>query len=75
MKNLRGLGIGLLLIGILSFVLPLVGLQFRIINVFGPGSAPIVGVILAVIGIVLIIGSMAGRTRVKPSTGDKSQTQ
>jgi putative Mn2+ efflux pump MntP len=55
---MRGLGVALLVFGIGSFILPLIGMQFRLLSIFGEGSQPIVGVVLAVIGAVLIFVSM-----------------
>jgi hypothetical protein len=41
-----------MIIGAGSFVLPLIGLQFRVVDIFGP-AAPIIGGLLAVVGLIL----------------------
>jgi len=56
---MRGLGVALLILGIGSFILPLVGMQFRLLSLFGEGSQPIVAIVIAVIGAVLIFVSMS----------------
>lgn len=54
MKEFGGL---LLLFGIGSFVLPLVGLQFKIFRLFGDKST-VVGVVVAVVGGALLAFGM-----------------
>ena len=49
----RGWGITLLILGIGSFILPLLGLQFRLLNLFGDAT-PVLGAGLAVLGAVLV---------------------
>jgi DNA-directed RNA polymerase subunit RPC12/RpoP len=49
----RGIGCVLMVIGIGSFVIPLLGIQFRVVNFLGPEAAPIIGGLLAVVGLVL----------------------
>jgi hypothetical protein len=56
---MRGLGVALLILGIGSFILPLFGMQFRILNLLGEQSQPVVAVVLAVIGAVLLFVSMS----------------
>ncbi len=52
---MRGWGVTLIVIGLGSYVLPLLGLQFRLINLFGEGS----GLIFAGFGVILfVIGSI-----------------
>ena len=51
---LRGWGITLLILGIGSFILPLMNLQFRLLNVFGEAT-PFLGAGLAVVGAVLLV--------------------
>lgn len=55
---MRGWGITLLILGIGSFILPLMGMQFRLLSLFGD-AAPIVGIALAVIGGLLLFASRA----------------
>lgn len=50
---LRGWGITLLILGIGSFILPLMNLQFRLLNALGD-AAPVFGAVLAVVGAVLL---------------------
>ena len=52
--GMRGWGITLLILGIGSFILPLIGLQFRLLNLFGAATS-IIGAVLALIGAVLVI--------------------
>jgi hypothetical protein len=56
---MRGWGIILLIFGIGSFVLPMMGMQFRLLSIFGE-AAPIVGIILAVVGALLLALSFRG---------------
>ena len=49
----KGMGAMLLFLGIGSFVLPLIGLQFRIISIFGEG-AWIAGLIATGVGILMM---------------------
>jgi hypothetical protein len=53
-------GISFLILGVGSFVLPLVGLQFRVINAFGD-AAPCAGGVFAVVGIALVVAGLAKR--------------
>ncbi|MFO0969239.1 MAG: hypothetical protein U0793_27095 [Gemmataceae bacterium] len=52
--TMRGLGIAFLVLGIGSFILPLMGLQFRALGAFGQAT-PFIGAGLAVVGAVLLI--------------------
>jgi len=57
---MRSLGIWLLILGVGSFVLPMMNLQFRILSLFGE-HAPIAGIVMAVIGgIMLFAGGSEG---------------
>jgi uncharacterized membrane protein YgdD (TMEM256/DUF423 family) len=51
---MRSWGIYLLIFGIGSFLLPLMGLQFKLLSLLG-NSTPIVGGVLTVAGIVLLV--------------------
>jgi hypothetical protein len=53
-QSLMGWGVTLSLLGLGSFILPLFGLQFKILYLLG-GDSPIVGAILALIGAVLLL--------------------
>jgi hypothetical protein len=46
---LRRFAVGCLVLGIGTFVLPLMGFQFRLIEAMGP-AGPIVGIVLIVVG-------------------------
>jgi uncharacterized membrane protein YgdD (TMEM256/DUF423 family) len=48
------LGATLIILGGGSFVLPLFGLQFRLLSLFGKAT-PVIGIVLAVAGVILII--------------------
>ncbi|MCE2801403.1 MAG: hypothetical protein LW724_17860 [Planctomycetaceae bacterium] len=51
---MRSWGIYLLIFGIGSFLLPMMGLQFKLLSLLG-NSTPIVGGVLTVAGIVLLV--------------------
>lgn len=53
---MRGWAIWLLILGIGSFVLPMMGRQFILISIFGP-FAPLAGGAMAVVGLVMLIMS------------------
>lgn len=58
---MRSWGIYLLIFGIGSFLLPMMGLQFKLLTLLG-NSTPIVGGLLAIAGVVLIVlSSLAPR--------------
>jgi hypothetical protein len=50
---MRQWGIYLLIFGVGAFILPMVGLQFKILNVFGE-SLPLVAVAMALAGGVMV---------------------
>jgi uncharacterized membrane protein YeaQ/YmgE (transglycosylase-associated protein family) len=50
---MRSFGILLLVLGLGSFVLPMMNLQFRIMSVFGKSSST-VAIVMAVVGAVLL---------------------
>jgi hypothetical protein len=54
---MRGFGILLLVLGLGSFVLPHLNLQFRIMSVFGK-STPTVAIVMAVAGAIMVFLSM-----------------
>jgi hypothetical protein len=54
---MRGFGILLLVLGLGSFVLPHLNLQFRIMSVFGK-STPTVAIVMAVVGAALVLFSL-----------------
>lgn len=47
-------GVWVLILGLGSFILPMFGFQFRILSIFGD-AAPLVGIILTILGIVLLV--------------------
>jgi hypothetical protein len=47
------MGIYLLIFGVGSFILPMIGLQFMILSVFG-ASLPLVAGVMAVAGVVMV---------------------
>ncbi len=49
------LGAGLLLFGIGTFLLPMIGMQFNVLDLFGPNSQPLVGVAAIGLGILFLI--------------------
>jgi carbon starvation protein CstA len=61
-----GLGVALLILGLGSFLLPMLGLQFRLLSIFGEENETIAGIALAVIGAVLIIVGTMQRRRSAP---------
>ena len=56
---MRSWGIYLLIFGIGSFLLPMMGLQFKLLSLLG-NSTPIVGGLLTVAGVVLLVLSRLG---------------
>jgi hypothetical protein len=56
--SMRSWGNSLIVIGLGSFVLPLFGLQFKIINIFGAYQG-IAGIVAAVLGLILVLLSSA----------------
>ena len=50
----KGIGIMMMFMGIGGFVLPLMGVQFRILSFFGAGQYVVAG-ILAVVGLILLV--------------------
>lgn len=59
------LGVLLVILGVGSFVLPMIGYQFRLIEPLEPYQ-PWAGIILAAIGLITVI--YAGRRRAAPTT-------
>ena len=55
--TLRSWGITLSLLGIGSFILPYLGIQFKLVNLFGPAQSIVAG-LLAVAGAVLLFASL-----------------
>jgi hypothetical protein len=53
---MRGWGITFLILGVGSILLPMIGMQFCLMSFFGDAT-PIVGGILAVVGLVMVIVS------------------
>ena len=54
---MRGWGIMLLIFGIGSFILPLMGVQFRLMQLFGENTA-VAGIGLAALGAVMVGASV-----------------
>ena len=59
------LGVLLVILGVGSFVLPMIGYQFRLIEPLEPYQ-PWAGIILAAIGLITVL--YAGRRRAAPTT-------
>ena len=59
------LGVLLVILGVGSFVLPMIGYQFRLIEPLEPYQ-PWAGIILAAVGLITVI--YAGRRRAAPTT-------
>jgi hypothetical protein len=55
--TMRGWGVALPILGVGSFILPLMNLQFKLLQLFGEEGQPIVGAILIVAGIGLLAAS------------------
>ena len=51
---MRGLGVGLLVIGAGSFILPMMNMQFKLVSVFGPYEKP------AAIGMIVVGAILTG---------------
>lgn len=53
---MQGVGIGLVILGLLSFALPLVGVQFRLINLLGLAwGQPVAAMIFLALGVFLVL--------------------
>jgi hypothetical protein len=71
----RDWGIRLAILGVGGFVLPFVGLQFRILIPFG-AAIPIAAVVAAVGGYILVVGSTSeGRARARTAADSPSAAQ
>jgi hypothetical protein len=67
---MRGWGILLIVLGVGSFILPMMGMQFRLLSIFGEYTN-IAGAVMAVIGVILLgISFMAGK-----KTGEAPKAQ
>lgn len=51
---MKSLGGTLLILGIGSFILPLMGFQFRLISIFG-NNQTIAAIIMVIVGIILLL--------------------
>jgi hypothetical protein len=65
------LGVLLVILGVGSFVLPMIGYQFRLIEPLEPYQ-PWAGIILAAVGLITVI--YAGRRRAAPTTVVETST-
>jgi hypothetical protein len=65
MEAMLSLGVLLVILGVGSFVLPMIGYQFRLIEPLEPYQ-PWAGIILAAVGLITVI--YAGRRRAAPTT-------
>jgi hypothetical protein len=74
-RTRRGWGMTLLILGLGSFILPLMERQFVILMWFG-AAAPIVGAVLALIGLALVVQSFrsSGRPSDRPPPSRHSKT-
>lgn len=54
--SLKGFGVMLVVLGAGSFILPAMGLQFKVMSIFGDAQ-PIVAVIATIAGILLLVGN------------------
>jgi len=62
---MRTLSIYLLIIGLGSFILPMMGYQFKVIQIFGEGNESMLGIILMAIGaILLVLSFLKGKKQV-----------
>jgi hypothetical protein len=51
---MKSLGIWLLILGVGAFILPLMGIQFRLVNLFGEAQYYVAGG-MAAVGLVMVI--------------------
>lgn len=57
------MGISMIVMGIATFVLPMVGMQFNFMQLFGRENQPVVGAVLIVVGLLAAIGEAAAAGR------------
>jgi hypothetical protein len=50
----KGWGVTFIVLGAGSFILPMMGVQFRLISLFGE-AAPVVGVVLLALGVLMVV--------------------
>ncbi len=55
---MRSWGILCLILGVGAFVLPMMNMQFRLLDVFGEENVPIAAGVLIAVGVVLVALSM-----------------
>lgn len=58
---MRSAGIWMLILGVGGFILPLIGIQFRLLSVFGEGQSYVAGG-LAVLGLILLVLSFVSQS-------------
>ncbi len=51
---MKGWGVFCIILGVGSFILPKMGVQFKLISIFGE-AAPVVGGVLVLLGVVLLV--------------------
>lgn len=56
---MRNTAIFLLVLGVGAFVLPMMGLQFKILSIFGEAT-PMVAGVMAVVGVIMLFMSFRG---------------
>jgi hypothetical protein len=65
---MKSLGVLLVVLGAGSFILPMVGLQFRLMSIFGDAQ-PVVAVVAVLVGVVLlVISTMRGKATQGPQS-------
>lgn len=65
--KLIGWGTVLLFVGAVSFVLPLIGMQFRLLSLFGEENETAAAIIMIVLGgILILVGRAAGTSKGPP---------
>jgi hypothetical protein len=66
---MRGWGILLIVLGVGSFILPMMGMQFRLLSLFGEHTG-IAGAVMAVLGVILL--GISFKTGAKPGAAPKT---
>ncbi len=65
---MRSWGFLCLILGVGAFILPMMNMQFVLLDVFGPENVPLVASILIAVGIVLVALSLRKPKEAPPAT-------
>jgi hypothetical protein len=71
---MRKWGLSLLVLGAFSFILPMFGMQFRLLALFG-GAQPIVAVIFMIVGVLMFMMSRDSATSPQPAVPQQAPAQ